>query len=91
MDGMETLRRLRQKSDMPVIFLTSKDEEIDELFGPRWAPKNSSETVLAALLVERVKACCGARRRRTARCEEVDSPKVPGARIVRMDPERHTR
>src|SRR5258706_3653660 len=30
MDGMETLRRLRQKSDMPVIFLTSKD---DELFG----------------------------------------------------------
>jgi CheY-like chemotaxis protein len=33
MDGMETLRRLRQKTDVPVIFLTSKDEEIDELFG----------------------------------------------------------
>jgi CheY-like chemotaxis protein len=33
MDGMETLRRLRQKSDMPVIFLTSKDDEIDEMFG----------------------------------------------------------
>src|SRR5262249_33486517 len=33
MDGMETLRRLRQKSDLPVIFLTSKEEEIDELFG----------------------------------------------------------
>src|SRR5438045_1301023 len=33
MDGMETLRRLRQKSDLPVIFRTSKDEEIDELFG----------------------------------------------------------
>jgi DNA-binding response OmpR family regulator len=32
-DGMEILRRLRQKSDVPVIFLTSKDEEIDELFG----------------------------------------------------------
>jgi DNA-binding response OmpR family regulator len=30
MDGMETLRRLRQKSDLPVIFLTSKEEEIDE-------------------------------------------------------------
>ena len=29
MDGMELLRRLRLKSDMPVIFLTSKDEEID--------------------------------------------------------------
>ena len=33
MDGMELLRRLRQRTDMPVIFLTSKDEEIDELFG----------------------------------------------------------
>ena len=33
MDGMELLRRLRQKSDLPVIFLTSKDDEIDELFG----------------------------------------------------------
>jgi two-component system response regulator ChvI len=33
MDGMELLRRLRQHTDMPVIFLTSKDEEIDELFG----------------------------------------------------------
>jgi two-component system response regulator ChvI len=32
MDGMETLRRLRETSDLPVIFLTSKREEIDELF-----------------------------------------------------------
>ncbi|MEM9029890.1 MAG: response regulator, partial [Pseudomonadota bacterium] len=31
MDGMELLRRVRQTTDMPVIFLTSKDEEIDEL------------------------------------------------------------
>ena len=33
MDGMELLRRLRQKTDVPVIFLTSKDDEIDELVG----------------------------------------------------------
>ena len=33
MDGMEVLRRLRQNTEMPVIFLTSKDEEIDELMG----------------------------------------------------------
>src|SRR5438067_11357476 len=33
MDGMVTLRRLRQKSDMPVILLTSKDDEIHELLG----------------------------------------------------------
>ena len=31
MDGMELLRRIRQQSDMPIIFLTSKDEEIDQL------------------------------------------------------------
>ena len=42
MDGMETLRRLRQKSDLPVIFLTSKDEEIDELFGLKRARTISS-------------------------------------------------
>ena len=33
MDGMELLRRLRQVTEMPVIFLTSKDEEIDEMLG----------------------------------------------------------
>src|ERR1700709_759844 len=35
MDGMELLQRLRQRSSMPVIFLTSKDEEVDELMGLR--------------------------------------------------------
>src|SRR5579875_1791167 len=33
MDGMEVLRRLRQTSELPVIILTSKDEEIDEILG----------------------------------------------------------
>ncbi len=33
MDGMELLRRLRETSDLPVIFLTSKDEEQDEEAG----------------------------------------------------------
>ncbi len=33
MDGHELLRRLREKSDMPVIFLTSKDDEVDEELG----------------------------------------------------------
>ena len=33
MDGLETLRRLRQVSDVPVVFLTSKDAEIDEVEG----------------------------------------------------------
>jgi two-component system, OmpR family, response regulator ChvI len=33
MDGHQLLRRLREKSAMPVIFLTSKDDEIDEELG----------------------------------------------------------
>ena len=31
MDGMELLERLRRSTDMPVIFLTSKDDEVDEI------------------------------------------------------------
>ncbi len=57
MDGMELLRRLRQKSDLPVIFLTSKDEEIDELFGLKiGADDYIRKPFSQRLLVERVKA-----------------------------------
>ena len=55
MDGMELLRRLRQKSDLPVIFLTSKDEEIDELFGLKMGADDFIHTPFSQrLLVERV-------------------------------------
>ena len=33
LDGLELLRRLREKSSLPVIFLTSKDDELDEALG----------------------------------------------------------
>ena len=33
MDGEELLKKLRKKTSLPVIFLTSKDDEIDELLG----------------------------------------------------------
>ena len=33
MDGEELLKKLRKKTSMPIIFLTSKDEEVDELLG----------------------------------------------------------
>ncbi|HZF93573.1 MAG TPA: response regulator, partial [Allosphingosinicella sp.] len=57
MDGMELLRRLRQKSDVPVIFLTSKDEEIDELFGLKMGADDFIRKPFSQrLLVERVKA-----------------------------------
>ena len=57
MDGMELLRRLRQRSDLPVIFLTSKDEEIDELFGLKMGADDFIRKPFSQrLLVERVKA-----------------------------------
>jgi two-component system response regulator ChvI len=56
MDGLELLRRLRQQTDMPVIFLTSKEGEIDELFGLKLgADDYIAKPFSQRLLVERVK------------------------------------
>jgi two-component system response regulator ChvI len=57
MDGLELLRRLRQTADLPVIFLTSKDEEIDELMGLNaGADDYIRKPFSQRLLLERVKA-----------------------------------
>ena len=92
MDGMETLRRLRQKSDMPVIFLTSKDEEIDELFALKMgADDYIAKPFSQRLVVERVKAVL---RRGSPKdgiqVKETDTRKVLERGLLRMDPERHT-
>ena len=91
MDGMELLRRLRQKSDIPVIFLTSKDEEIDELFGLKMGADDFIRKPFSQrLLVERVKAVLrrGAPKDVTA-SREAD-PKALERGLLKMDPERHT-
>jgi two-component system response regulator ChvI len=57
MDGMELLRRFRQMSDLPVIFLTSKDDEIDELFGLKMGADDFIKKPFSQrVLVERVRA-----------------------------------
>jgi len=57
MDGLELLRRLRQAQDLPVIFLTSKDEEIDELMGLNaGADDYIRKPFSQRLLLERVRA-----------------------------------
>src|SRR5881628_1493337 len=91
MDGMELLRRLREKSDVPVIFLTSKDEEIDELFGLKMGADDFiTKPFSQRLLVERVKAVL----RRFAP-KDVTQPRESEAKalergLLMMDPERHT-
>ena len=57
MDGLELLRRVRQATDLPVIFLTSKDEEIDELMGLNAGADDYIRKPFShRLLLERVKA-----------------------------------
>ncbi|MBM3513147.1 MAG: response regulator transcription factor [Alphaproteobacteria bacterium] len=56
MDGIELLQRLREKSAMPVIFLTSKDDEVDELHGLRMGADDYIKKPFSQrLLLERVK------------------------------------
>ncbi len=93
MDGMELLRRLRQKSDLPVIFLTSKDDEIDELFGLKMGADDFiTKPFSQRLLIERVRAIL----RRTAAREIAIKPgeKAAAQTLVRgnlvLDQERHT-
>jgi two-component system, OmpR family, response regulator ChvI len=91
MDGMELLRRLRQRTEMPVIFLTSKEDEIDELFGLKMGADDFIRKPFSQrLLVERVKAVL----RRFAPKDQ-SAPRESDAKALergqlRMDPERHT-
>jgi len=57
MDGMELLRRLREFSAMPVIFLTSKDDELDEALGlAMGADDYISKPFSQRLLIARIRA-----------------------------------
>ncbi len=94
MDGMELLRRLRQTSNMPVIMLTSKDEEIDEILGFNLGADDYMHKPFSQrLLLERVKAVL----RRADVPDDSGAPVVPadpGAKALRrgkltLDPERH--
>ena len=91
MDGMELLRRLRQMTEMPVIFLTSKDEEIDELFGLKMGADDYIRKPFSQrLLVERVKVVLRRAAPREAASAETDSAKVLERGKLKLDSERHT-
>ncbi len=94
MDGMEVLRRLRQSSDLPVIILTSKDEEIDEILGFNLGADDYVHKPFSQrLLIERVKAVL-----RRARPDEPDAGQPgaapQGSKAIKrgkltLDPARH--
>lgn len=57
MDGMEVLSKLRESSNLPVIFLTSKDDEVDEVIGLRMgADDYITKPFSQRLLIERIRA-----------------------------------
>ncbi len=101
MDGMEVLRRLRQTSDIPVIMLTSKDEEIDEILGFNLGADDYMHKPFSQrLLIERVKAVL--RRARADNGEEdLDTPPTAAQAAaaaaskplkrgkLTLDPQRH--
>jgi two-component system response regulator ChvI len=93
MDGMELLRRIRETSPVPVIFLTSKDDELDEALGlAMGADDYIAKPFSQRLLIARIRAIL--RRQELAKGEasttrdEADQPLLERGRLT-MDPARH--
>jgi len=90
MDGMELLRRLRQKSDMPVIFLTSKDEEIDEVLGLRMGADDFIRKPFSQrLLIERIRALLRRVEAKTRAPDEAETAAMITRGRLTLDPQRH--
>ena len=93
MDGMDLLQRLRQKSSLPVIFLTSKDDEVDEILGLRMgADDYVTKPFSQRLLLERIRSLL---RRKDANegklvGEESEDTKVLVRGELSIDPLRHS-
>ncbi len=92
MDGLELLRKLREKSSIPVIFLTSKDDELDEALGlAMGADDYIAKPFSQRLLIARIRAIL--RRTEAAQPsaeggEEVTAEALERGRLT-MDPARH--
>lgn len=90
MDGMEVLAKLRETSGLPVIFLTSKDDEVDEVIGLRMgADDYITKPFSQRLLIERIRALLRREslRTQTAQAAENKSRTVRGNLV--LDDERH--
>src|SRR5262245_2415749 len=93
MDGIELLRRLRERSAIPVIFLTSKDDELDEALGlAMGADDYISKPFSQRLLIARIRAILR-RTEPSAPIVEGGTPEEPAPVLDRgrlsMDPARH--
>jgi two-component system response regulator ChvI len=90
MDGMELLRRLREKSNKPAIFLTSKEEEIDELCGFKLGVDDFIRKPFSQrVLIERVRVLLRQTTSRTGARSGEAKPKAVACGQLCMDPERY--
>jgi len=88
MDGLELLRRLRATNELPVIYLTSKDDEIDELIGLKMgADDYITKPFSQRLLIERVRTILRRTKARQAVTEDEEDIMVRGR--LRLDAARH--
>lgn len=89
MDGMEVLSKLREKSALPVIFLTSKDDEVDEVIGLRMgADDYITKPFSQRLLIERIRALLR-RQQLQAEPEKVNEDELTERGDLRLDDSRH--
>ena len=91
MDGMELLRRLREKQNLPVIFLTSKDDEIDEMLGLKMGADDYIKKPFSQrLLIERIKTILRRMEAiKKAKTEDEDESGVIVRGRLKIDPVRH--
>ena len=96
LDGLELLRRLREQSNFPVIFLTSKDDELDEALGlAMGADDYIAKPFSQRLLIARIRAIL--RRTELSRAAAASEPAndappvadpIERGRLL-IDPDRH--
>jgi len=89
MDGMELLQKLRKTTDLPVIFLTSKDEEVDEILGLRMgADDYVTKPFSQRLLIERIRTLLR-RAAGAAGLDDGDAEPAIARGDLTLDPSRH--
>lgn len=85
MDGMELLRKLRETQKLPVIFLTSKDEEVDEILGLSMGADDFIRKPFSQrLLIQRIKVVL----RRNDDTDDTDEDAIVRGKL-KLDPRRH--
>ncbi len=86
LDGMQVLQQLRNFSDLPVIFLTSKDDELDEAIGLRMgADDYITKPFSQKLLIERIRAVL----RRGSLKDSNETSMLIQRGNLSLDPDRH--